>query len=72
MSTDQAIIIERLEAELAQAEESAREANRQLNGEVIAPAIIRRAMEACETCRGLPEMSINRCGVCRVLQEALG
>ena len=56
-----------LEGQLAMAEEVARE----VRGEREAPGIVRRAMALCEPCRGLPELSINRCPVCRTLAEAL-
>jgi hypothetical protein len=56
-----------LEGQLAQAEEVARE----VHGEREAPGIIRNAMALCEACAGLPEMSINRCPMCRELQTAL-
>lgn len=35
------------------------------------PNIVRLAMERCEPCAGIPELSINRCPVCRTLQAAL-
>jgi hypothetical protein len=71
MEQEQRITIERLQCELAQAEDMAREASKQLQGETAAPGIIRSAMALCEACAGLPELSINRCPMCRALQAAL-
>jgi hypothetical protein len=51
-----------LRSRLAQAQEAASEN---------IPACIRSAMALCEACRGLPELSINRCPMCRQLQTAL-
>ncbi len=59
--------IRNLEAQLTQAEEIAGHARVDMN----APAVAHRALALCERCAGLPELSINRCPVCRCLQELI-
>ncbi len=37
--------------------------------EGIAPYVARRALSLCERCVGIPELSINRCPMCRCMAE---
>lgn len=63
--------IDDLEDEVAELKSEIEDLKNDLDDMDTSSPIIRRALDACDKCKGIPDMSINRCAVCRILQQGI-